>query len=143
MKKQFTALALGGVLALGVAVGAIATIKIKEAKFNELRGEKSTITDTDVIITDKSSSKASQEQLPMTSQADSLITEKQAKEFALKKAGVSENDISQYKSELDKDGGIFRYEIEFHAGGYEYDIEVSAKDGKIISFDKEKDSIFD
>lgn len=72
-----------------------------------------------------------------------LINETEAKQAALEKAGVSESQVKHYKSELDYDDGIYKYEIEFYADGYEYDIDVSAHDGTIFSFDKEKDSVFD
>ena len=85
----------------------------------------------------------SKENKSKTDASANLITSAQAKKAALEKAGVSESQVQKYKYELDYDDGIYRYEIEFYADGYEYDIEVSAEDGKILSFDKEKDNIFD
>ena len=52
-------------------------------------------------------------------------------------------DAKFVKVKLDRDDGVLYYDIEFKAGSYEYDIEVSAEDGSILSFDKEKEDIFD
>ena len=54
-------------------------------------------------------------------------------------AGVAEADIRDYKIERDTDDGIGVYEIEFKAGGYEYDYEVKAADGAILKNQKEID----
>ena len=66
-----------------------------------------------------------------------LISKSKAKSIALKRAGVS--NVSGYKCELDIDDGIKVYEIEFRSGGYEYDIDINAKTGKVVKFDKELD----
>ena len=67
------------------------------------------------------------------------IGEARAKEAVLSHAGVAEADIRDYKIERDTDDGIGVYEIEFKAGGYEYDYEVKAADGAILKNQKEID----
>ncbi len=66
-----------------------------------------------------------------------VIGEAQAKKIALSKAGISANDISEYKCKPDKDDGKAVYDIEFLSGYYEYDVEVDATTGKVIDYDKE------
>ena len=39
---------------------------------------------------------------------------------------------------IDTDHGSSRYEIEFTAGGYEYDYEVDCMSGEILKFEKDK-----
>lgn len=60
-----------------------------------------------------------------------------ALEVALEDAGVSESDTTRLKVSEDNDDGRKIYEIQFDAGEKEYDYEVSASDGKILSADVE------
>ncbi len=65
------------------------------------------------------------------------IDEAKAKEIALAHAKLAAADISRYKIEFDVDDGIPSYEIEFFAGGYEYEYDINAADGTIIKSEKE------
>ena len=67
------------------------------------------------------------------------IGEARAKEAAMSHAGVAEADIRDHKIERDTDDGVGVYEIEFKAGGYEYDYEIDAARGSILKFDREQD----
>ena len=67
------------------------------------------------------------------------ITEAKAKEIALKKAGLTANEVKGYFCEKDFENGIAFYEIEFYANGFEYSCEINASTGKIVDFDKEYD----
>lgn len=67
----------------------------------------------------------------------SMLSENEAKEIALKDAGVDETAISNYKIKLDTDDGIKQYEIDFDADGYEYDYDIDASSGQILEKDKE------
>lgn len=60
-----------------------------------------------------------------------------ALEAALDDAGVSESDTTRLKVSEDNDDGRKVYEIRFDAGEKEYDYEVAASDGRIISADVE------
>ena len=53
-------------------------------------------------------------------------------------AGTAEADVLFYRSHIDTDHGSSRYEIEFTAGGYEYDYEVDCMSGEILKFEKDK-----
>ena len=68
------------------------------------------------------------------------ITQQEAKDTALREAGVSEADISYITVKQDWDDGTARYEVEFVAQGTEYDYELDATDGRVISSSSE---IFD
>ena len=70
-------------------------------------------------------------------QTNSQITPEKAKEIALNHAGVKSGDVTGFKSELDRDDGVSVYELEFRAGGYEYDYEINASTGAILKSDKE------
>ena len=64
------------------------------------------------------------------------VTEAKAKEIALKNAGLEEDEVTFVKSELDYDDGVAFYEVEFYGeNGAEYDYEISAWTGEIVSRD--------
>lgn len=69
--------------------------------------------------------------------ASESITESEAKQIALSE--VKGADISHItKFQKDKDDGRTEYDVEIIYDGYEYDFEISAKDGKIFDRSKEK-----
>lgn len=65
------------------------------------------------------------------------IGESKAKEIALENAGVTESDISRYQSSKDRDDGKTLYEIQFASGDTEYEYEINAENGNIISYGSE------
>lgn len=65
------------------------------------------------------------------------ITKAKAKSIALKHAGVSASKATFVKAKLDYEDGRRVYEIEFYSGNTEYDYEILASNGKIISYDKD------
>lgn len=66
---------------------------------------------------------------------DSVIGTAAAKNIALKHAGLS--SASFIKAHLDYDDGIRVYDIEFNAGGRNYEYEINAHTGKIMDYDVE------
>lgn len=70
-----------------------------------------------------------------TQAADSGISADRAKQIALSHAGVS--GASFTKVELDTDDGLRVYEIEFKVGNVEYDYDIDASSGAIISSSSE------
>ena len=66
------------------------------------------------------------------------IGPEKAAELALANAGVKESDAKKLRSSFDREDNLNVYEVDFYAGGIEYDYKLSAKDGKIIELKKEK-----
>jgi len=62
-----------------------------------------------------------------------------AKSIALNHAKVSASKARGVKAELDRERGIYVYEVEFKSGRFEYDYTINAATGKVISFDREYD----
>ena len=60
-----------------------------------------------------------------------------ALEVALNDAGVSESDTTRLRVSEDRDDGRKVYEIRFDAAEKEYDYEIQASDGAIVSSDVE------
>ncbi|MBS4785893.1 MAG: PepSY domain-containing protein [Clostridiales bacterium] len=67
------------------------------------------------------------------------IGAEKAKELALDHAGVDAGDAVFLKAELDLEDGTVRYEVEFVAGNTEYDYEIDAITGKVLSWDFDTD----
>lgn len=64
-----------------------------------------------------------------------LIGLSKAKQIALKDAKLKEADVVFVQAKLDREDGRAVYEIEFYRKGKEYDYEIHAKSGKILSRD--------
>ena len=62
-----------------------------------------------------------------------------AKQKALENAGVKAKDAVFVKAEYDFDERVPHYDVEFHANGYEYEYEVKASDGTVLSKDVERE----
>ncbi len=65
------------------------------------------------------------------------LTEDEAKTAALDHAGVNAADATYRKVQQDRDDGVQVYEVEFTAGTTEYEYEISASDGTILSYSVE------
>ena len=80
--------------------------------------------------------------LPLTQTASADITEDRAKEIALADAGLTEADTQYLRTKADYDDGRSVYEVEFCADGTEYDYEIAAADGAILSKDYDAGGLF-
>lgn len=67
------------------------------------------------------------------------ITAKYAKETALRHAGLSESQVNHLDVDLDRENGKLIYEVDFNSGNTEYDYDIDAETGEVISADKSKD----
>ncbi|HJB67320.1 MAG TPA: PepSY domain-containing protein [Candidatus Fournierella excrementigallinarum] len=71
-----------------------------------------------------------------SSPAEGSITAGDAKAKALAHAGLAETDVTFIKAELDRDDGRLVYDVEFYTADYkEYDYEIDAATGEVVSFD--------
>ena len=60
-----------------------------------------------------------------------------AKQIALSHTGLSQGSVSFVKVKLEYDDGVKLYDIEFYSGNVEYDYEINAESGAIISVDRD------
>lgn len=65
------------------------------------------------------------------------ISKEDARKVAIKDANLSKSQVKFTKSKLDRDDGVLYYDIEFTFGNNEYDYEIDAYTGKVISKDVE------
>lgn len=60
-----------------------------------------------------------------------------AKQAALEHAGLQEEEVRFRHARLEYDDGFWKYEVEFHSDSTEYDYEIDAQSGEILSYDHE------
>lgn len=96
------------------------------------KGENSIKTDSDSTVTNPVTPNA-----PDSNQTGAISTD-EAKAVALKDAGLTETDVTFTKTKFDKKGSASVYEIEFYSPQAEYEYEIDATDGTIVSMDMKK-----
>lgn len=74
---------------------------------------------------------------PKANNTSGDIGVEKAKEIAMSHAGVSAGSVSFVKAKLDYEDGVKIYDIEFYSGNVEYDYEINAATGAIVSFDQD------
>lgn len=68
-------------------------------------------------------------------QSSTMITTDAAKKIALEHVGLAEDTVTFIKAKLDRDDGRTVYDIEFHVDNKEYDYEIDAYSGAVVSYD--------
>ncbi len=135
MKKL---LALTLALALVFAIAGCSTNAQQSAQQNA-QPDIADVTET-VVAIETQAPTAEETVAPVTeAQKEEQISEKEAKSIALKHAGFKEDEVTHLFVELDYDDGVLRYEVDFHKDLVEYDYDIDAKTGKILSYDKDYD----
>ena len=74
-----------------------------------------------------------------TTSSGNYIGVEKAKSIALKDSGVSASKATFEKAKLDKEDGVYVYEVEFRSGNMEYEYEINAKTGKILDRSVERE----
>ena len=65
------------------------------------------------------------------------LTKEQAQEIALKHAGFTADQVERLRTEYEIDDRVPQYDVEFYVDQWEYEYEIHAESGDIISFDKD------
>ena len=68
-----------------------------------------------------------------------LIGEDKAKEIALSKAEITSEGVIFDRTELDTENGKWIYEIDFKKGTTEYEADIDALSGEVISWSVDRD----
>ena len=74
-----------------------------------------------------------------TASEKAYIGTKKAKAIAFAHAGVDAAAVLSCKTEMDTEGGIMVYDVDFEAGRFEYEYEIDAATGKVLKAEKEID----
>ncbi len=67
------------------------------------------------------------------------ITANDARDAALRHAGIDESQARDIDVDLDRDNGKLIYEVDFNSGNTEYDYDIDAETGEVISVSKSND----
>ena len=90
----------------------------------------------ELLVTDADSFNQGGATQPGQTTSDGLITEETAKSKALSHAGLRADQVTFIRSHLDYDDGRQVYDVEFYTADYtEYDYEIDARTGEVLSFD--------
>ena len=76
---------------------------------------------------------------PAKNAGNALLTVEEAQRIAVEHAGVNTGDVTHLYTEYENDDGVSRYEVQFQNGRTEYEYEIHADTGEILSFEKDKD----
>ena len=74
---------------------------------------------------------------PAAAGTPQLLTREQAGEIALEYVGLTADQITRLHVEYEVDDGIPQFDVEFHQGDWEYEFEIHAENGNILSYDKD------
>ena len=72
-----------------------------------------------------------------TVESDRLLTQEQAQQVALDYLGITADQVSRLHTRYEIDDGLRQYDVEFIQGDWEYEFEIHAENGKILSYDKD------
>ncbi len=71
--------------------------------------------------------------------AEGELTKEEAQAIALERAGFPADQVTRLRTEYEIDDGVALYEVTFYADGWEYDYEINAKTGELLSYDRDRD----
>lgn len=65
------------------------------------------------------------------------LNRKEAVAIALRHVGLTQEQVTGLRTELEVDDGLQQYDVEFWQGRWEYVFEIDAHSGEILSFEKD------
>ena len=77
------------------------------------------------------------ETIPAVTEPAGKLTREQAEKIALDYLGFTADQVTRLHSEYEIDDGIPQFDVEFHQGDWEYEFEIHAENGRILSYDKD------
>lgn len=75
--------------------------------------------------------------LPTQASAAARLTPEEAQEIALAQAGFTADQVSYLRVEIEQDDRIPHYDVSFREGQWEYEFEIHAETGEILSWEKD------
>lgn len=77
------------------------------------------------------------ETFPGVSEPSGAITGERAQQIALDYLGFTADQVTRLRTEYEVDDGIPQFDVEFCRGDWEYEFEIHAETGRILSYDKD------
>ena len=65
------------------------------------------------------------------------LTAEEVQEIALAQAGFTADQVSHLRTEFDYDDAVPQYDVSFREGQWEYEFEIHAETGEILSWEKD------
>ena len=69
--------------------------------------------------------------------AQNQITREDAEKIALDHVGVTAEQAQRLRANFEMDDGVPQYDVEFLEGDWEYEFEIDANSGRILSYDRD------
>ena len=76
-------------------------------------------------------------QSPAAGLPENVISPEEAQQIALKQAGFTADQVSRMRAEFEYDDRIPQYDVSFREGRWEYEFEIHAETGEILSWEKD------
>ena len=76
-------------------------------------------------------------QSPAAGIPENVISPEEAQQIALKQAGFTTDQVSRMRAEFEYDDRIPQYDVSFREGQWEYEFEIHAETGEILSWEKD------
>ena len=77
--------------------------------------------------------------VPPVTESTMKISKEDAQQIALNYVGLTKDQVTRMHTEYEIDDRIPQYDVEFRQGNLEYEFEIHAESGAILSFDKDYD----
>lgn len=142
MKKQLTAVLLIFALLLTLA-GCAAVHAVRQLDAVEDRIEakldiaEDKLEDSLRKAVRPSPTAASAQTPPAVTESPQMLTKEQAQQIALDYLNLTADQVKWLYTEYEMDDGIPQFDIELHQGDWEHEFEIHAKNGQILSYDKD------
>ena len=140
MKHRILSLTLA-ILLLMTALSGCSAIRTLDAAEDKLENKIDAVEDR---IENKAEQSVSQAVIPSpqttayATPTPDQITQAEAMEIALAHAGVTADQAQYLHTEYEIDDRIPLYDVQFYADGMEYEYEIHAETGEILSFDRDR-----
>lgn len=95
--------------------------------------------DAEAVIPDEAPAPeaAASGETPAAESSTEAVTQEKAESIALEHAGLLADEVRNIRTEYEIDDGIPHFEVQFYYENWEYDYEIHAETGEILSFDKD------
>ena len=74
-----------------------------------------------------------------TIEQNQMLSKEQAQKIALEYLGLTAEQVTRMRAEFDIDDGIPQFDVEFRQGKWEFEFEIHAENGNILSYEKDYD----
>lgn len=140
MKRQTVAILLVFMLLLNLsacaAANAVQTLDIVEDKV-EAKLESAEDKLEENLRKAASASEPTIPAAPVEKLPADAMTREQAEKIALDHLGFTADQVTRLRTEYEIDDGLPQFDIEFHQEDWEYEFEIHAESGQILSYDKD------